>query len=155
MVLPKDVSSSRWFTQSEKKVARMRLEKEAETETNRFSLAAVLQPLRDWKTWLYGFMALCYGVACASISNFLPVRKLHYHNLHMHGHVLTAGVIDDDQTPNKQYNQSKSIYHCPKSQRCDLYYTCLLALRPNSTAGSLCHRFCRRLDGRVYRPWHS
>lgn len=41
-------------------------------EGEKFSWSATLKPLIDWHSWMYGFMALCYGCAAASISNFLP-----------------------------------------------------------------------------------
>lgn len=72
ILLPRSVAESRYFTDAEKACSQLRMARESEYEKLAFSWKATLEPLLDWRTWLYGFMALCYGVASASISNFLP-----------------------------------------------------------------------------------
>ncbi|RDW63281.1 MFS general substrate transporter-13 [Coleophoma cylindrospora] len=72
ILLPRNVAASKYFNESEKHCATVRLQRESEIETIKFSWSATLKPLLDWHTWMFGFMALCYGVASASISNFLP-----------------------------------------------------------------------------------
>lgn len=74
MILPKDVDHSRYFTPEERNCSSIRLALQNETEESRFNARAILAPLYLWQSWLYAAMALGYGVACASISNFLPVR---------------------------------------------------------------------------------
>ncbi|KAH8807922.1 major facilitator superfamily domain-containing protein [Xylogone sp. PMI_703] len=72
ILLPKSVSESRYFNDEEKKCSNIRLELYTESQTVRFTWRAALLPLLHWQTWMFGAMALGYGVACASISNFLP-----------------------------------------------------------------------------------
>jgi hypothetical protein len=72
ILLPRSVEGSRYFTEEEKQCARLRLQAESEIEEGDFSWSDALKPLLDWHSWMYGFMALCYGCAAASISNFLP-----------------------------------------------------------------------------------
>ncbi|CAJ2509987.1 Uu.00g058870.m01.CDS01 [Anthostomella pinea] len=71
-LLPRTVESSRYFSASEKAVARHRAGPSAQLESEDFSWRSTLLPLKEPQTWLYGAMALSYGVACASVSNFLP-----------------------------------------------------------------------------------
>lgn len=71
-LLPRSMSSSNYFTAAEKHCSSIRLHREAEIETVKFSWTATLKPLINWHTWMFGLMALFYGVAAASISNFLP-----------------------------------------------------------------------------------
>ncbi|KAI1488134.1 major facilitator superfamily domain-containing protein [Biscogniauxia mediterranea] len=77
-LLPRSVESSRYFCKSEKAVARCRAEASAQLESEVFSWRLTLSPLLRPQTWLYGAMAISYGVACASVSNFLPtmVKRL-------------------------------------------------------------------------------
>lgn len=71
-LLPRSVATSKYFDEAEKECSRLRLEVEADAES-KLSMTAILKPLLDWHTWVYGFMALCYGVGIASCANFLPV----------------------------------------------------------------------------------
>ena len=71
-LLPRNMQSSKYFTTAEKHCSSIRLQREAEVETVKFSWSATLKPLTNWHTWMFGLMALFYGVAAASISNFLP-----------------------------------------------------------------------------------
>jgi hypothetical protein len=73
IVLPRNMKASKYFSEDEKYCSHIRLRREADVEDFKFSWAATLKPLLDWHTWMFGFMALCYGTASASISNFLPV----------------------------------------------------------------------------------
>lgn len=75
LLLPRNMESSRYFSQSEKYCSTLRMGTEVEVEEQSFSWSKTLRPLIDWHTWMFGLMALFYGVAAASISNFLPVRK--------------------------------------------------------------------------------
>jgi hypothetical protein len=107
ILLPRDVASSRYFTDLEKSCATMRLEKEQEVERVAFSLSATLKPLYDWHTWMFAFMALCYGVAAASVSNFLPVSSQH---------TLTGTLAeypDNYQAYYKGDSQGESIHNRP------------------------------------------
>lgn len=72
ILLPRSVEKSNYFTPAEKACSKLRLQAESEIEGENFSWLATLKPLFDWHSWMYGFMALCYGCAAASISNFLP-----------------------------------------------------------------------------------
>ncbi|KIY00448.1 uncharacterized protein Z520_04133 [Fonsecaea multimorphosa CBS 102226] len=72
MILPRSLASSRYFTQAEKDYGTLRLQKEFEIEPIKFSWSAALKPLFNWHTWMFGSMSLCYGVAAATLSNFLP-----------------------------------------------------------------------------------
>lgn len=76
LILPRNVETSRFFNAAEKECSRLRLGKEVISEDTKFSWSSTLMPLLDWHTWLFGSMSLCYGVAAASISNFLPVSPL-------------------------------------------------------------------------------
>ncbi|KAI5926581.1 major facilitator superfamily domain-containing protein [Camillea tinctor] len=71
-LLPRSIGSSRYFDASEREVARCRAEESAQLEPEVFAWRSTLLPLFGLQTWLYGAMAMCYGVACASVSNFLP-----------------------------------------------------------------------------------
>ncbi|KAF7521543.1 hypothetical protein G7054_g12399 [Neopestalotiopsis clavispora] len=44
----------------------------AQLEPEVFSWRSTLAPLAGWETWFFAGIALSYGVACASVSNFLP-----------------------------------------------------------------------------------
>ncbi|KAE8442752.1 hypothetical protein EG329_002892 [Mollisiaceae sp. DMI_Dod_QoI] len=73
ILLPRSVEQSTYFTPAEKHCSKLRLQAESQTEDDStFSWKETLKPLLDWHAWMYGFMALCYGCAAASISNFLP-----------------------------------------------------------------------------------
>jgi hypothetical protein len=78
ILLPRSVGKSKYFTEAEKRCSKLRLQAESELEGENFSWKETLKPLLDWHSWMYGFMALCYGCAAASISNFLPtiVKRL-------------------------------------------------------------------------------
>ncbi|KAK6075179.1 vitamin H transporter protein [Seiridium cupressi] len=72
ILLPRSVESSWYFSASDKSAARHRAENSAQLEAETFSWRPALRPLIQAETWFYGAMALSYGVACASVSNFLP-----------------------------------------------------------------------------------
>ncbi|OAL23908.1 hypothetical protein AYO20_10820 [Fonsecaea nubica] len=71
-ILPRSLTASRYFSQEEKDYGRLRLQREFEIEPIKFSWSAALKPLLNWHTWMFGAMSLCYGVAAATLSNFLP-----------------------------------------------------------------------------------
>jgi hypothetical protein len=75
LLMPRSVATSRYFTQAGKDCAKFRLEVELDANSKLF-WTAILKPFRDWQTWLFGFMALCYGVGIASVANFLPASPL-------------------------------------------------------------------------------
>lgn len=72
ILLPRSVESSRYFNAGDRTVARDRAATSAQLEPEPFSWRSTLLPLVRGETWFYGAMALSYGVACASVSNFLP-----------------------------------------------------------------------------------
>ncbi|KAI0002813.1 major facilitator superfamily domain-containing protein [Xylariaceae sp. FL0662B] len=72
ILLPRSVEASKYFTPPEKAAARQRSQASAQLKSEPFSWRPTLLPLLRAQTWLYGGMALSYGVACASVSNFLP-----------------------------------------------------------------------------------
>lgn len=75
ILLPRSVETSRYFSAGDKAVARRRAAGSAhlqEEETVAFSWRSALSPLLRGEAWFYGATALSYGVACASVSNFLP-----------------------------------------------------------------------------------
>ncbi|KAI1340514.1 major facilitator superfamily domain-containing protein [Xylariaceae sp. FL0016] len=72
ILLPRTVESSPYFSTGEKDVARRRAQDSIQLEAEKFSWRSTLLPFLKAQTWLFGAMALSYGVACASVSNFLP-----------------------------------------------------------------------------------
>lgn len=75
-LLPRNLATSNYFSEAEKRCGDLRKQRDSEIESVKFSWLATLKPLFDWHTWMFGSMALCYGVAAASISNFLPVSEM-------------------------------------------------------------------------------
>jgi hypothetical protein len=71
-LLPRSVESSWVFNDADRAAAKRRASSSANLESEIFSWRATLRPLLQSETWLYGAMALSYGVACASVFNFLP-----------------------------------------------------------------------------------
>jgi sugar phosphate permease len=72
--LPHSVRKSRWFTEEEALLSDTRIHQD--TTSDEFSYADAARELKDWKVWVFGFMALMYGVGSNSSSNFLPVRLI-------------------------------------------------------------------------------
>ncbi|OQU97695.1 hypothetical protein CLAIMM_03587 isoform 2 [Cladophialophora immunda] len=72
LILPRSLAASKYFSQEEKDLGALRLQREFEIEPIKFSWSAALKPLLNWHTWMFGAMSLCYGVAMATLSNFLP-----------------------------------------------------------------------------------
>ncbi|RDW89243.1 MFS general substrate transporter-42 [Coleophoma cylindrospora] len=91
ILLPRDVQHSRYFSKDEKECSKIRLAATSEEETGKFSWSATLKPLLQWQTWLYAAMALGYGVACASISNFLPTIIKRLTNDSIRANLFTIG----------------------------------------------------------------
>ncbi|KAL3458117.1 major facilitator superfamily domain-containing protein [Aspergillus heterothallicus] len=85
--LPRDVASSRFFTDAHKNCAAQRMMHE-KTE---ISWIQGMQVLRDWKIWaLAGAVFLC-GVGSASSSNFLPVMIKRLTDDTIRANLLTIG----------------------------------------------------------------
>jgi hypothetical protein len=70
--LPRDVSSSRFFTEAHKHCAAQRMA----YEKSEVSWVKGMQVLRDWKVWALASAVFLCGVGSASSSNFLPVCAL-------------------------------------------------------------------------------
>lgn len=56
--LPKNVVSSKYFTEAEKRCAASRKREEEEVNSVKSSWSDSLQPLGDWQVWMFGFMAV-------------------------------------------------------------------------------------------------
>ncbi|KAL4876204.1 major facilitator superfamily domain-containing protein [Aspergillus karnatakaensis] len=67
--LPRDVQSSRFFTEEQKRCHAQRMA----FEKTELSWIKGLQVLKDWKTWAFATSIFFVGVGSASSSNFLPV----------------------------------------------------------------------------------
>nr|A0A2Z4HQ22.1 RecName: Full=MFS-type transporter efuF; AltName: Full=Enfumafungin biosynthesis cluster protein F [Hormonema carpetanum]AWW17215.1 transporter [Hormonema carpetanum] len=71
--LPSSVLSCKWFTEEEKHVAEQRMLHDGSIQTDeKFALKTALANLLDWKIALYAVIGISYGVASASVGNFLP-----------------------------------------------------------------------------------
>ena len=63
----------KWFTEEEKYVAEQRMLRDGSTKTNeKFDLKTALLNLADWRIAVYALIGLSYGIAAASVGNFLP-----------------------------------------------------------------------------------
>lgn len=93
---PQSPEKSRWYTEEEVKLAKIRLEQDSQDRDDTFRWEDAKKQLKHWPTWAYASMALMYGVGVASSSNFLPVSAI---SLSVNRQlVLTIPVIDHDQT---------------------------------------------------------
>ncbi|KAI6081944.1 MFS general substrate transporter [Hypoxylon rubiginosum] len=72
LILPHSVEKSRWFTEEEKRMSRLRLEEDSQDMDKHFRWEDAKKETRDWTTWIFTLMPLLYGVGVASSSNFLP-----------------------------------------------------------------------------------
>ncbi|ETS79308.1 hypothetical protein PFICI_09161 [Pestalotiopsis fici W106-1] len=72
LLLPRSVETSQYFNASDRVIARERAAASAQLEAEVFSWRSTLLPLAQGETWFFAAMALSYGVACASVPNFLP-----------------------------------------------------------------------------------
>lgn len=70
---PRSPEKSRFYTAEEARLAKYRLELDAQDIDKQFRWSDAKAQLRQGSTWAFAFMALMYGVGTASSSNFLPV----------------------------------------------------------------------------------
>ncbi len=85
--LPRDVSTSRFFTRAQKHCAAQRM---AHGHTD-ISWLKGLAVLRDWRVWAFASSTLLCGVGSASSSNFLPVMIKRLTNDTVRANLLTIG----------------------------------------------------------------
>nr|XP_031858636.1 uncharacterized protein CI109_006016 [Kwoniella shandongensis]KAA5525708.1 hypothetical protein CI109_006016 [Kwoniella shandongensis] len=81
VVLPWTPATARFLNQREKEVARLRLLQDGSTKTDtKFSSKSFFKPLSDWKFYVYGGIALCYGISASVAGNFLTqiIGRFHY-----------------------------------------------------------------------------
>ncbi len=71
--LPRDVASTKLLDADEKRAATIRYAREVLPRDQDFRWSDVTSALKRVDTWVFAGMGLSYGVACASIYNFLPV----------------------------------------------------------------------------------
>jgi hypothetical protein len=70
--LPSTPATSSFLNEREKAVARLRLLKDGSTAIDtKFDSKKFFKPLSDWKFYVFGGIALCYGTAAAVAGNFL------------------------------------------------------------------------------------
>ncbi|OTB10516.1 hypothetical protein K445DRAFT_309348 [Daldinia sp. EC12] len=99
LVLPHSVEKSRWFSDEEKRLARLRLEEDSQDLDKHFRWEDAKKETKDWTTWIFTLMPLLYGVGVASSSNFLPtiVKRIAITpskaNLYTVGPNLTAAAV--------------------------------------------------------------
>ncbi|KAK8870117.1 hypothetical protein IAR55_000687 [Kwoniella newhampshirensis] len=80
-VLPWSPAKARFLNEREKEVARLRILNDGSTKTDtKFDKKAFFKPLSDWKFYVFGSIALCYGIAAAVAGNFLTqiIGRFHY-----------------------------------------------------------------------------
>lgn len=85
--LPRDVSTSKYFTAAQKHCAAQRM---AHGQTD-ISWLKGLAVLRDWKVWAFASSTFLCGVGSASSSNFLPVMIKRLTNDTVRANLLTIG----------------------------------------------------------------
>ncbi|KAL3491509.1 major facilitator superfamily domain-containing protein [Aspergillus germanicus] len=85
--LPRDVSSSRFFTEAHKHCAAQRMA----YEKAEVSWVKGMQVLRDWKVWALASAVFLCGVGSASSSNFLPVMIKRLTQDTVRANLLTIG----------------------------------------------------------------
>ncbi|KAI9730744.1 MAG: hypothetical protein M1834_005713 [Cirrosporium novae-zelandiae] len=79
--LPKSGSKCHWFTEEESLVEELRLLQDGSIKTDEeFNLREALSAIVDWRIFTWATSCFCYGIAQASVSNFLPqmVKRLGY-----------------------------------------------------------------------------
>ncbi|WYZ46061.1 hypothetical protein EsH8_IX_000286 [Colletotrichum jinshuiense] len=95
---PRSPEKCRWYTDNERRLAKLRLEEDSQDQDKKFRWEDAKKQLQHWPTWAFAFLALMYGVGVASSSNFLPtlVKRLTKDatkaNLYTVGPNLTASV---------------------------------------------------------------
>ena len=71
-LLPHSSLTCNFLSEREKEVAALRLLKDGSVSINtKLDLRRFFKPLRDWKFYIFGTIALCYGIAGSVASNFL------------------------------------------------------------------------------------
>ncbi|KAI2635788.1 MFS general substrate transporter [Hypomontagnella submonticulosa] len=99
LVLPHSIEKSRWFSDEEKRLSRLRIEEDSQDVDKKFRWEDAKKETEDWTTWIFTLMPLLYGVGVASSSNFLPtiVKRIAITpakaNLYTVGPNLTAAAI--------------------------------------------------------------
>ncbi|KAI1377815.1 MFS general substrate transporter [Hypoxylon crocopeplum] len=99
LILPHSIEKSRWFSEEEKRLSRLRLEEDSQDLDKQFRWEDARKETKDWTTWVFTLMPLLYGVGVASSSNFLPtiVKRIAITpakaNLYTVGPNLTAAAI--------------------------------------------------------------
>ncbi|XXH01867.1 hypothetical protein Hte_008229 [Hypoxylon texense] len=99
LILPHSVEKSRWFSEEEKRLSRLRIEEDSQDLDKNFRWEDAKKETRDWTTWIFTLMPLLYGVGVASSSNFLPtiVKRIAITpakaNLYTVGPNLTAAAV--------------------------------------------------------------
>jgi len=78
--LPRDVVSTKLLDAEEKRAAAIRYAREVLPRDQDFRWSDITGALKRVDTWVFAGMGLSYGVACISVSNFLPIliRRLGY-----------------------------------------------------------------------------
>ncbi|GME53119.1 allantoate permease [Neofusicoccum parvum] len=79
--LPPSARDCRWFTEEERYVAEQRMLRDSSSENNEeFDLKKALRSIFYWRNVFYVAIGFSYGVASASVGNFLPqmVQRLGY-----------------------------------------------------------------------------
>ncbi|KAI4861915.1 MFS general substrate transporter [Hypoxylon rubiginosum] len=99
LVLPHSIEKSRWFSEEEKRLSRLRREEDSQDVDKNFRWEDAKKETKDWTTWIFTLMPLLYGVGVASSSNFLPtiVKRIAITpakaNLYTVGPNLTAAAV--------------------------------------------------------------
>ncbi|KAI1773189.1 MFS general substrate transporter [Hypoxylon cercidicola] len=99
LILPHSIEKSRWFSDEEKRLSRLRLEEDSQDVDKNFRWEDAKKETKDWTTWIFTLMPLLYGVGVVSSSNFLPtiVKRIAITpakaNLYTVGPNLTAAAV--------------------------------------------------------------
>lgn len=101
--LPPSARDCRWFTEEERYVAEQRMLRDSSSENNEeFDLKKALRSIFYWRNVFYVAIGFSYGVASASVGNFLPqmVQRLVSHLQTCRTHDLMAtGLLDGQDEP--------------------------------------------------------
>ncbi|KAF9872286.1 hypothetical protein CkaCkLH20_10113 [Colletotrichum karsti] len=115
---PRSPDKCRWYTDDERRIARVRLEQDSQDQDKRFRWEDAKKQLQHWPTWAFAFLALMYGVGVASSSNFLPtlINRLTKDstkaNLYTVGPNLTASVCQLAITWLSDRYQQRASFSC-------------------------------------------
>ncbi|CAH0002489.1 unnamed protein product [Clonostachys byssicola] len=98
--LPQPPHAAKFLNEREREICRLRSLKDASQAVgSKFELRDFFAPLKDWKLWVWAFIAFCFGVTNSSVGNFTPliVAKLGYNavktNLYTVAPYLVSAVI--------------------------------------------------------------